>query len=484
MYLEKLRGFFLYKIKSKYIFIALVILFLLFIMLFTVGRTFTAHTFHVLASKAYYHFPSEQTEYFWQYSIDNLGFRAYVESIGGEDIRTADSPRNYVKSLSENFSGIYSVTQKNQINYETVETPEVIESMDNNIIESQSYTRNGVTGRKVKISNTVTITSKSSEKSKESDFNTVDKIDAKPIMKVTGAREVNEVKNSISEHINENINNDHNSIKSIEFYTSSPIVINPNETQFKAGEVQILFNSCNIYISIPIFYEIEVSEYYVGETDIIGNYSCEGISGYDQPVEIATCDDCALYNVDKLNRLPSSFEPDTEIIELEGENVVTIDKRLVSDFKNMYRTAREAGHDVNITSSYRSFETQVEVFEYWVLWNQRVYGYSREQALEAANNVSAIPGFSEHQLGTTVDLNAKQCESFEGFCVPNEELWKWLRENAHKFGFVLSYPDNRIDETGYKFEPWHYRWIGRTNAKDFVSDSNLLTLNNWLGKRE
>lgn len=155
-----------------------------------------------------------------------------------------------------------------------------------------------------------------------------------------------------------------------------------------------------------------------------------------------------------------------------------MEKRLHPYLEELILTAQAAGYNISSTSSYRSFETQVETFNYWVDWNQNVFGYDRAKALTEANRISAIPGFSEHQLGTTVDLNATECNAFEGYCGQNEALWTWLDQNDSTYGFVLSYPEGTEEQSGYRFEPWHYRWIGIENMNSY--ENSGMILRDWL----
>lgn len=106
--------------------------------------------------------------------------------------------------------------------------------------------------------------------------------------------------------------------------------------------------------------------------------------------------------------------------------------------------------DFEIVSAYRSYAEQVSVKTGYKI----LYG-------SGANTFSADQGYSEHQLGTTIDLATPELKTlttdFE-----KSEAYKWLDENAYKFGFILSYPK---DNTFYRFEPWHWRFVGTALAK-------------------
>jgi D-alanyl-D-alanine carboxypeptidase len=112
--------------------------------------------------------------------------------------------------------------------------------------------------------------------------------------------------------------------------------------------------------------------------------------------------------------------------------------------------AETAGYDIRCRSGYRSYAEQETTFNYWV----SVLGY------EEAVRVSAMPGHSEHQLGTACDLTSPEVgwdliETF-GETAPGQ----WLASHAHEYGFALSYPPGKEAITGYAYEPWHFRYIG------------------------
>jgi D-alanyl-D-alanine carboxypeptidase len=125
------------------------------------------------------------------------------------------------------------------------------------------------------------------------------------------------------------------------------------------------------------------------------------------------------------------------------------------DLSAMRAAATAAGAPLVILSAYRSYVRQQATFDYWV----SVSGYDR--ALEA----SARPGHSEHQLGTSVDFGDGAAAPWEYADWAVTPAGAWLREHAGGFGFVMSYPPGTTAVTCYKYEPWHYRWIGRDLAR-------------------
>jgi D-alanyl-D-alanine carboxypeptidase len=136
---------------------------------------------------------------------------------------------------------------------------------------------------------------------------------------------------------------------------------------------------------------------------------------------------------------------------------------------DMLAAAQGANLTMVVSSSYRSYDDQVATF------NQNVASGGRDYA----ERTSAHAGHSEHQLGTTADMTSKsagyQLEAFEGTAEA-----KWLAENSWKFGFIISYPAGTEAITGYAYEPWHIRYLGKDVAQQVKSSG--LTLHQFLLK--
>ncbi|PSO45948.1 MAG: hypothetical protein BRC25_00310 [Parcubacteria group bacterium SW_6_46_9] len=137
---------------------------------------------------------------------------------------------------------------------------------------------------------------------------------------------------------------------------------------------------------------------------------------------------------------------------LAEDESLTVDKRVWPYLEDLLADAQDDGINLLVTSAYRPFGQQASL-------NQR---YTRTFG-EGANQFSAQQGYSEHQLGTAVDfttpnVNGKLTQEFA-----NTNAFAWLQDNAHKYGFILSYPrGNQF----YIFEPWHWRFVGEKLAED------------------
>jgi LAS superfamily LD-carboxypeptidase LdcB len=128
----------------------------------------------------------------------------------------------------------------------------------------------------------------------------------------------------------------------------------------------------------------------------------------------------------------------------------------VSDFLvDLLEEAEDDEIDLKVISAFRSFNEQAQLKGAYTIQ----YG-------SGANQFSADQGYSEHQLGTTIDFTTSEVgATFSGFA--QTEAYEWLQKNAHKFGFTLSYPENN---QYYQFEPWHWRFVGKDLADDLRDD--------------
>ena len=126
---------------------------------------------------------------------------------------------------------------------------------------------------------------------------------------------------------------------------------------------------------------------------------------------------------------------------------------LIPDLMDMVQAAQADATQLSITSGYRSYPVQVATYAYWV----RLFGAS------SADLRSARPGHSQHQLGTAIDFNL-------GSDFTASPAVGWLWDHAHEYGFVFPYTAASRARSGYIFEPWHVRWVGRPLAQLMWAD--------------
>ena len=159
------------------------------------------------------------------------------------------------------------------------------------------------------------------------------------------------------------------------------------------------------------------------------------------------------------NNIDENYKVDMKLCRGKEVSSLASDK-----LEEMIQAAAKDGITLWISSGYRSIQYQEKLFNYRVQ-NEELKGYSKSDAEKLAQNVVAKPGLSEHHTGLAVDFNSLQ----DDFYTTKE--YKWLMDNAEKFGFIERYQSKWKDKTGVIFEPWHFRYVGEY-AK-MIKESNL-----------
>lgn len=154
--------------------------------------------------------------------------------------------------------------------------------------------------------------------------------------------------------------------------------------------------------------------------------------------------------------VPDNLEEINKQYALNGMKLVDVAK---DAFEDMAKDAKKEDLTIVAMSSYRSYDYQVD------LYNR----YAKEDGQEAADTYSGRPGHSEHQTGLAVDVynEEKDYTNFE-----KTAEYDWMMEHAHEYGFILRFPKDKEDETGYHFESWHYRYVGQEIAK-YIKEHNI-----------
>ena len=135
----------------------------------------------------------------------------------------------------------------------------------------------------------------------------------------------------------------------------------------------------------------------------------------------------------------------------------------------MIDAAATDGVTLLVSSAYRSYAVQQQTYQYWVSVNGQ----------QVADQLSARPGYSEHQTGLAIDFASPEgCRLEE--CYRDTLAGQWLVKNAPRYGYILRFPDGRQSVTGYRFEPWHYRYVGVQIAQEYMS-SGAKTFEEFIG---
>ncbi len=223
---------------------------------------------------------------------------------------------------------------------------------------------------------------------------------------------------------------------------------------------------------------------YVYSTDVDEDVLLTGLS----PVYLLLANKDIVLGSDYIPENLSSVD-NTYVAYWHHATGLELEARVLQALYQMLQEMHAAGvNDVLITSAYRSYGRQQELFNSYVAEefstiSSNAYKYlgqdyiqknyldkgkrslSYADALAVVRSYSAEPGASEHQTGLCVDFITSTMQDLDN-TFENTDAFAWLAENAYKFGFVLRYPEGKEDVTGYIYEPWHYRFVGREAATD------------------
>lgn len=164
-------------------------------------------------------------------------------------------------------------------------------------------------------------------------------------------------------------------------------------------------------------------------------------------------------------RLPEDYTP-TLAAAVEGSQV-QLDERVAPQYAAMYAAAKKDGYTLTPYSGYRTYARQKENFERRVSYYVE-QGASKAEAQQKTQTRILPAGASEHNMGFAMDIVSASADF-----VSTKEF-SWLTEHAHEYGFILRYPENKIDITGVMYEPWHWRYVGEKAAKEIKTSGQCL----------
>ena len=166
--------------------------------------------------------------------------------------------------------------------------------------------------------------------------------------------------------------------------------------------------------------------------------------------------------VNKFYSLDNTYNSD-DMVKVSSTYSYGTNQKITKDtfdaFLSMWKDAKKENLTLIINSSYRSYEEQDEVYN----------EYKSSHGEKEADRIAARPGYSEHQTGMAVDIQTygSRAATFEAF-----DEFKWLQENAYKYGFILRYPKDKEYLTGYEYESWHYRYVG-VDVATYIHNNNI-----------
>lgn len=183
-----------------------------------------------------------------------------------------------------------------------------------------------------------------------------------------------------------------------------------------------------------------------------------GIAVIAQPESISVL-------VNKQNKLPENYKPsdlvypDVKFIFNEKIDKRKMRKEAAGALEDMFEAAENDGIHLAGVSAYRSHTTQKSLFERYV----------KKDGMEKALTYSAFPGTSEHETGLAIDISGSDGKCAAEDCFGDTTEADWLAKYASEYGFIIRYPDGEEAITGYKYEPWHLRYVGQDISTDIAS---------------
>lgn len=231
--------------------------------------------------------------------------------------------------------------------------------------------------------------------------------------------------------------------------------------KFLIGKIKVEKSSKEY--SLSVFYDSATDKikFSISELNLLINNLAKDAGKY----LALECTDCSLAPASKQFSLPSKYYPSVKSTGISGGGQLT--STTIDNLNALVKNAKSEGINITIISAFRSYNEQVNTFNYWV-GREMAKGSTRYVAEVNANNYSARAGQSEHQLGTTADLKCSSCGNFDN-SEGNIKMYNFLKTNAHKYGFVISYPEGKKDRTGYNTELWHIRYIGVNYATELYN---------------
>jgi len=182
--------------------------------------------------------------------------------------------------------------------------------------------------------------------------------------------------------------------------------------------------------------------------------------------------------VNKDNRLNKNYRP-KNLIQIEPKvkgNInpnrkIWVEKKTLESWNVLVKDAKKLGFEFYISSCYRSYTYQEKVLKYYI----------EKEGIDAALNRVAMPGTSEHQTGLALDYFFIRDKENHYDMEEDDEEYIWIKNNAHKYGFIIRYPKGKEDITGFNYEPWHLRYVG--DVATYLYD-NSLTLEEYVLKEQ
>ncbi|MBQ7136696.1 MAG: M15 family metallopeptidase [Bacilli bacterium] len=182
--------------------------------------------------------------------------------------------------------------------------------------------------------------------------------------------------------------------------------------------------------------------------------------------------------VNKENRLSKTYRP-KNLVKIEPKvkgsinpnRKILVEQETFENWNALVEDAKKQGFEFYISSGYRSYTYQEKVLKHYI----------EKEGVDAAIRRVAIPGTSEHQTGLAFDYFFVRDEENHYDMLEDDQEYQWIKNNAHKYGFIIRYPRGKENITGFNYEPWHLRYVG--GIATYLYENNL-TLDEFVLKQQ
>jgi len=240
-------------------------------------------------------------------------------------------------------------------------------------------------------------------------------------------------------------------------YDEAIKMVNAGLSNYKYSDILLSFkedkyfkeNNINRYLE---YYNIHKSNV----RNVISEVNCNLDNEYYTNTKETILSDDLKVIVNKYYYLTSDYIPNDLVTINSNYGSGTLRSEAYEAFKKLSDDAKKEGLSIYISSGYRSYDLQNGLYNM----------YLKNDPQNIVDTYSARPGFSEHQTGLAIDVNTIS----DSFAYTKE--YEWLKENAYKYGYILRYPKEYTNLTGYKFEPWHYRYVG-INIASYIQEHGI-----------
>ena len=235
--------------------------------------------------------------------------------------------------------------------------------------------------------------------------------------------------------------------------------------QYSQKLVAVVNDKYFLLKNIDRYMKYDADEY----KDIVSEVNSDLDKEYFEDAVDSDISDDLLLLVNKYHRISKDYYYG-KLVDVDKNYSVNSSDKLSSvtyeAFKKLVDAAEKEGLHIRSKSAYRSYTTQENLYN----------NYKKANGFAWAEKWSAHPGYSEHQTGLALDVCSKSTGTIQKFEGTKE--FTWMKDNAYKYGFILRYPEGKEKLTGYNYEPWHYRYVGKKIAK-YIYENNITFEEYW-----